>query len=163
MTIKHRPFNSPLESGLRSLYLLDEINLDDVDLQRLVFYDYLLVHSGDVTNGPVSLHPNIPHRSGEWVVRRNIVSQGLDMMFSRQLITKKFTENGICYSSSNLTKPFLNHLKSEYSKNLREYSKWVIDTFGNESEDELKRFMTSHIGEWGAEFKMESILTGENA
>lgn len=52
-----RHFNTPIESGLRLLFVLDEAKGEVFDLQRLVSYDYLLVHSGDVEGGPVSLHP----------------------------------------------------------------------------------------------------------
>ena len=81
-----RPFNTPIESGLRSLIILAEGAPWFYDLQRLVYYDYLLVHSGDVLNGPQSLHPSLPHRSGEILVRRMIVESGLNLMFSKKLI-----------------------------------------------------------------------------
>ena len=47
-----RPFNSPLECGLRTLTLLAASQPSACDLQRLIFYDYLLIHSGDVPGGP---------------------------------------------------------------------------------------------------------------
>ena len=62
-------FNSPLECGLRAVVLLVECSPQELDIQRLVNYDYLLVHSGDI-NGPPSLHPDSPLRSGELLVKR---------------------------------------------------------------------------------------------
>lgn len=75
------PFNSAVECGLRSLVILEQAFPRDYDLQRLVFYDYLLVHSGDA-NGPESIHPATPHRSGEVLVKRQILEQGLLLMIS---------------------------------------------------------------------------------
>ena len=83
----NRPFNLPVETGLRCLYILDAIYPSASDLQRLVYYDYLLVYSGDVENGPPSLHPSIPHRGGGWLVRRQMVETGLNLMFSKELVS----------------------------------------------------------------------------
>ena len=50
----HRLFNTPLECGLRLLFLLNACYPKRGDLQRLISYDYLMVHSGDVGDGPAS-------------------------------------------------------------------------------------------------------------
>lgn len=78
-----RLLNSPIEIGLRLLFALDEANGRSFDLQRLVSYDYLLVHSGDVEDGPASLHPAVPFRGSELLVKREQVQAGLDIMFTR--------------------------------------------------------------------------------
>ena len=80
---RRRPFNTALENGLRSLFILDAIFPAFRDLQRIVYYDYLAVHSSDIINGPTSLHPAVPHRSGEWLVRHKLVLDGLNLMFSK--------------------------------------------------------------------------------
>ena len=68
-----RLFNTPIESGLRMLILLADAAPTGCDLQRLAIYDYLLVHSDDVTGGPPSLHPPSPFRSGELLVRGELL------------------------------------------------------------------------------------------
>ena len=40
-------FNSPIETGLRSLTLLEAGYPSAYDLERLTYYDYLVVHSDD--------------------------------------------------------------------------------------------------------------------
>src|SRR5437879_6232450 len=94
---RSRPFNTSLESGLRSLFILNSVAPNLRDLQRLIYYDYLIVHSSDVPDGPLSLHPPIPHRSGEWLVRRELVQEGLNLMFSKELIIKMYDPCGIIY------------------------------------------------------------------
>jgi len=78
-------YNTPLECGLRCAALLLAAYPTHCDLQRLVQYEYLLVHSGDVPEGPTSLHPAAPHRSGELLVRRALVERGILFMMSRNL------------------------------------------------------------------------------
>src|SRR3979411_2027900 len=79
--ISAAPFNSALETGVRALAVLAEASPRALDLQELVYFDYLIVHSGDA-GGPTSLHPNTPLRNGELLVRRTIIEQGVLLMVS---------------------------------------------------------------------------------
>ncbi len=153
-----RIFNSPMEYGLRMLFLLQAAGGRPADLQRLISYDYLLVHSGDVPDGPSSLHPAVPYRGGELLVRRELVSAGLNCMFSRELITKRFDTSGITFSANSLTAPFLKLLKSPYAAALRDRAAWVIDAFHTMTDAELAGYMTQQVGRWGSEFHRASAI-----
>lgn len=155
---QRRPFNSPLESGLRVLFLLAANSPHRFDLQRLVFIDYLLVHSADPEGGPPSLHAPVPHRAGEWMVRRELLLSGVDLMFAKELLQKHYDGTGILVEATDLTQPFLNHLTSAYASRLRERAEWVCQRFGAYSDDSLSRYMGEHLGRWGAEFKRESVV-----
>ena len=89
-----RLFNTPLECGLRMLFVLNACRPTKVDLQRLITYDYLIVHSGDVAGSPESLHPAVPFRGTEWLVKRDLVRSGLDLMFARELVDKRLETEG---------------------------------------------------------------------
>ena len=147
-----RPFNTPIESGLRLLFALDEAKGEAFDLQRLVSYDYLLVHSGDVEGGPASLHPAVPFRGGELLVKRELVLAGLDAMFAKELLEKKFESTGICYRATALTGAFLKLLVSAYASSLRERATWVVSRFATYTDEMLESYMTANLGRWGAEF-----------
>ena len=153
-----RPFNTPIEAGLRLLFALEEAGSRSFDLQRLVSYDYLLVHSGDVEGGPASLHPAVPFRGSELLVKRELVRSGLDEMFSKELIEKRFEPTGICYRASALTGAFLKLLTSAYASALRIRAEWVVTRFVDYSDAELEKYMTANIGRWGAEFDRLTII-----
>ena len=155
-----RPFNGPMETGLRALFVLDAISPQDRDLQRLVYYDYLLLHSGDVANGPASVHPPIPYRSGEILVRRQLISRGLELMFSKELVVKRMSTAGVTYAASDLCRPFLDYLQTDYARLLRVSGRWIAQTFEGYSDATLGEFMTANLGRWGAEFTRESLLRG---
>jgi hypothetical protein len=160
MTIEaqRRPFNTPLECGLRMLFLLDAIAPALADLQRLISYDYLLVHSSDVQEGPRSLHPAVPFRGSEWLVKRDLLRNGLDMMFSRELLDKRLSSKGIVYARNELTGAFLSLLKTSYARELVERARWVNERFGHMADDELGAFMSENVGRWGAEFERLTAL-----
>jgi hypothetical protein len=153
-----RPFNTPIETGMRLLFVLEQAGGRSFDLQRLVSYDYLLVHSGDVEGGPASLHPAVPFRGGELLVKRELVQAGLDAMFAKELLQKKFEPTGICYRASALTGAFLKLLVSPYAAALHARSQWVVARFGGFSDDALEAYMTENIGRWGAEFDRLAVI-----
>nr|WP_246661629.1 ABC-three component system middle component 2 [Tardiphaga sp. vice304] len=134
------------------LFILNAAKGHPADLQRLVGYDYLILHSGDVADGPESLHPPVPFRGTELLVKRNVIGIGLNQMFSRELLVKSFDISGILYRSTDMTSAFINLLNSEYSKALRERADWLIGRFGRLSDTSLSAFMSDNIGRWGAEF-----------
>jgi len=153
-------FNSPLEIGLRVLYLLNELQPDGCDLQRLVYYDYILVHSSDVPGGPKSIHPSIPHRTAEILVKRELLKKGLALMHSKQLVDSVFDSTGIIYKATELTRPFLGYNKTEYANNLKEISFWLINKFKTYTDEHLSLFIKNNLDVWGGEFSKESILRG---
>lgn len=148
-----RPFNTPLECGFRLLFVLAACRPSRCDLQRLISYDYLLVHSGDVENGPKSLHPAVPERGGEWVVKRDLVQTGMDLMFARELVTKKHSADGIDYLGSEMTAAFIGLLKSPYATEIQKRAEWIVDKFGSQADDDVQAFMTERVGAWGTEFE----------
>jgi hypothetical protein len=156
----NRPFNSPFEVGVRALFVLHAISPIRVDLQRLVFYDYLLVHSGDPGGGPPSANAPVPHRSGEWMVRRELLSAGLNLMFAKELVEKSFRPDGILYGASELTGPFLGYLQSEYAQTVRNAATWLAARFGGISDAALTNYMVENLERWGAEFYLSARSRG---
>lgn len=159
--ISEQLFNTPIESGLRSLFVLTAVSPKECDLQRLVIYDYLLVHSDDVTDGPKSLHPATPLRSGELLVRRTLVAHGLQLLVRKGLVTKNYTKAGIYFSTTQHARKFLDYLTSVYAKRCADISKWIAGRFQPMSDDELREFIYENLGRWGAEFTRESVLWEE--
>lgn len=152
-------FNSPLETGVRSLIILVASYPQSLDLQRLVDFDYLIVHSGDA-NGPESLHPPLPMREGELLVRRKIIESGLSLMMSRRLIDRTISNEGISYEANDFSKPFVDSLSTPYAKSLIERSGWVANAFGHTTADELHNLISSFFDKWTTQFHPPQGLSG---
>lgn len=152
-------FNSALETGVRSLVILSASYPNVLDLQRIVDFDYLVVHSGDV-DGPESLHPPLPMREGELLVRREIIESGLSLMMSRGLITRIAGADGIVYQASDYTKPFVDSLATPYMRSLMKRANWVAATFGNMDTTELHNLINSFFDKWTTQFHPTQGLGG---
>jgi hypothetical protein len=167
MTERHirfvSPFNGPVEIGLRALCVLTTAFPAAYALQRLVVFDYLLVHSDDIEGGPEGLHPRTPHRGGEILVRRGVIQDGLTLYASRGLIERVYSDGGIFFAATEKSADFLDTLSTEYLAGLRDRADWVVDSFGALDDTELESMVGERIGTWGAEFAMESVLWTEEA
>jgi hypothetical protein len=152
-------FNSALETGVRSLVILAANFPAAFDLQRLVDFDYLVVHSGDV-DGPESLHPPLPMREGELLVRRKIIESGLSLMMSRGLITRIAGAQGIVYQASDYAKPFVDSLAAPYMRSLIDRANWVAATFGEMDATELHHLISSFFDKWTTQFHPSQGLGG---
>lgn len=150
----HRPtpFNSPLETGVRSLAILHAAFPAALDLQRLVEMDYLVVHSGDA-EGPESLHAALPLRAGELLVRRGLIEKGLILMMSRGLVQRLPAEEGFTYTAGEAAAPFIGSLRDEYSVKLKDRALWAVQRFANVPTDEVRRFTHQFIARWSSQFE----------
>lgn len=157
------PFNGPVEIGLRALCILTTAFPASYALQRLVIFDYFLVHSDDIEGGPEGLHPQTPHRGGEILVRRGVQQEGLTLYESRGLVKRDYNDGGIFFTATDKSADFLDTLSTEYLKGLRERADWVVNSFGLLDDPELDAMVRDRIGMWGAEFSMESVLWAEEA
>ena len=154
------PFNSALETGVRTLAILVACYPRAHDLGRLVQYDYLTVHSADA-NGPPSLHPPLPLRSGELLVRRGLIESGLRLMMSRSLVRRELQADGLQYGAVESAGAFLDSLKSSYIAALRDRATWVADTFDGLSTEELDAVIKRVFEAWTIEFQpLEEGLQG---
>lgn len=154
-------FNSPLEIGFRTLYILNAIYPTEIDLNRLVIYDYFLLNSGDFPNGPTSLHPPIPHRSAQIIIKPLIMKNALSLMISKDLLDIVFCLDGIKYKSNDLTKKFIELQENEYSSKIFEISKWIKKQFGDYSDEKINLLVENNIPNWGGEFIYESLIREE--
>ena len=150
---EHRPspFNSALEAGIRTLAVLVASYPVAHDLGRLVQYDYLTVHSADA-DGPPSLHPALPLRSGELLVRRGLIESGLRLMVSRALICREVSSEGIAYAAEEAAGAFLDNLRSPYILQLRERAEWVASNFDFLSASGLDSVINHLFKAWTTEF-----------
>lgn len=145
-------FNSPIETGMRALILLAAAYPAQLDLQRILEYDYMMVHTGDV-DGPPSIHPALPLRSGELLVRRQLIERGLMLMISRGLVSRHATQDGFMYQAEDDAGPFLDALTAEYVNDLKNRAEWVVDRFKDVSDQGIRDMLTRIYDQWSREFQ----------
>ena len=145
-------FNSPLETGIRSLVILVAAHPAAFDLERLVEMDYLVVHSGDA-GGPESLHAALPMRAGELLVRRGLIEKGLMLMASRNLVQQIPAEDGFVYVAGDTAAPFISSLTSAYSQKLKERAQWAAVRFSDITTHQIRQITNQLFENWSSQFQ----------
>ena len=149
-------FNSPLETGVRSVVLLNAAAPHAYDLTHLTWLDHLVVHTGDL-DGPPSLHPDIPQRAGELVVRRQIVEEGLRLMSRLHMIERRYTDDGVLYATREEASLFVQLVRSPYGRTLKDRAAWLIDYVTSSDQEFLANLIKEKVGRWTVEFQGEGL------
>ncbi|CAA0151960.1 ABC-three component system middle component 2 [Tenacibaculum maritimum] len=139
MKNKTSPFNNEVESGLRVLFILNEIFPEPLSIEKIIYLDYFTVHSADIDKAQRSIHPPVPYRFGEFYVRRNITQNGINLFLNKNLINIHYSKEGIEYKASEYSSPFIDSLDESYSLKIKDKVSWVIKSFSKHSVKELKK------------------------
>jgi hypothetical protein len=148
-------FNSPLETGVRAVVILDAVFPRGFDVGHLTWCDHLVVHTADI-GGPESLHPDIPQRTGELLVRRRLVEAGVGLMRRLHMIDAEVGDAGIRFRASEESSAFVEALRSEYATQLRQRAAWLATYLKEHSDDHLAELISNRIGRWAVEFQGEA-------
>lgn len=156
------PFNSALETGIRALVVLEAFYPRRCDLLEMTWLDHLVVHTGDLDGQdvPESLHPDLPNRAGELLVRRQLVERSLRMMQQVHLVEVFETLAGIEFCASEEAPSYLDLLQAPYSLALKQRAKWMADRFAGLETAEMRALIESRIGRWTAEFRADETPAG---
>ena len=65
------------------------------------------------------------------------------------------------FAATEGTAAFLDALNATYVKHMRARAEWLASELGELTDDSVLRLAREHVGEWGAEFAMESVLKME--
>lgn len=145
------PLNSPLEVGLRVLFVLQEAFPQHLDLNQLVLLDHSVLHSADL-GGPSSLHPAVPIRAGELGIKREAIEAGLEVIVRSDLAKAGVGDGGIEFWASETTDSFTALLETKYALQLHSRARWVVEHFGTLDEQTLRSALASVAKHWSEEF-----------
>lgn len=150
-------FNGPLETGVRALVLLDAFHPRPCDLTEVTWLDHLVVHTSDLGRSdgsevPSSLHPDLPGRQGELLVRRELIEHSLRLMHRLHLVDVKGSGDGIQYLASEDAPSFLGLLQSPYNRDLKARATWLATRLGDLSTVDIRAEVERQVGRWTAEF-----------
>ncbi len=151
---RHRPriFNTPFETGLRSVVILTACYPAILGLNRLVVFDHLVVHTEDA-GGPPRMHPKDRSRAAAILVRRRLVESGLALMQTRGLVARVVTPDGFRYRAGEEAGSFVDMLSSSYIVALKERAEWLIEHIQPMSDDRLSQLVRTRMDEWEPEFQ----------
>lgn len=144
-------FNSPLEVGIRAVTVLEAVRPLTLDLADLVVLDHAVVHSGDL-GGPPSLHPAVPGRKGELLVRRALVEDSLGLMRRFHMVLICASDDGIEYRASDEAAAYVELLESGYSMRLKTAADWIAREVASKGKSEFLSELRLKLDTWTTAF-----------
>jgi hypothetical protein len=145
-------FNSPVETSLRTLIVLEAMYPRPCRLSELTWFDHAVVHTNDL-GGPPSLHPDLDSSVGELLVRRKLIEEALNLLQQLHLVEACYDEQGVTYLPGEESPALVELLSSPYNQRLRECAEWVANNFRELRSDEIEDVFADRVGRWTAEFQ----------
>ncbi|MBU2360489.1 MAG: threonine transporter [Alphaproteobacteria bacterium] len=154
-------FNSAFETGIRALCALSAGCPNEYDIQQLLAFDHIIVHSSDMPGGPSSLHPQVQQRNGELLVRRPLIQKGLALMEAKGLVVTRISKAQILYASTDLAPVFLDSLANQYLRELTDRADWAVSTFSEMGPMTFFNVFSVAFDRWSMEFQIADVKLGQ--
>ncbi|RYE37033.1 MAG: hypothetical protein EOP48_29145 [Sphingobacteriales bacterium] len=155
-------YSSDVEISLRLMAILQYYPDSPISIERLVAYDYLILHGNDIFPELESLHPKSPNSSNEFMIKRELLKRGLHLLISKELISVNISKKGINYQGGLLTAKFCEKLNSAYSEKLYQAVLSVLNICAIYSDEELEKRIKSNLVTQDTIFKNESVFLNYN-
>lgn len=150
-------YNTSYEVSVRVLILLN-FTSGPIDLQRIIYYDYLMLHYGDVDEDYESIHPANPFHTTELYIRRELIQSALDLICKKGLTNIILSNDGFLYEISSLGRNFIKCFENDYFAKLIKYAQLVTNRFDNFSVNDINEFININVGKWKDEFENEILF-----
>jgi hypothetical protein len=149
------PFNGPLETGVRAVFVLHAHFPRRMDINRLTAMDYLVIRTSLLPDGPRDLHPSTPIVSPVTQIRRKSVQSAVALMMSRGLVDQVIDKNGVFFEAGDNSEFFVNALQTPYLLQLRERARWLAYYFQEYTDEGFDKLMGDLLTNWVSEFQDE--------
>lgn len=148
-------FNGVLETGMRSVVVLNEFSPMQIDREQLGLLDYFVVHSSQA-GGPEDMHPTNTSSFTEYHVRRRRIDDGIKMLIRIRLIeVVADPSRGVCFRAGDDAPGFVDLLNSQYNRDLVDRARWL-----RARHDEDSGFLAGlrqKIARWAVEFQQREV------
>ncbi|MGB3501047.1 MAG: ABC-three component system middle component 2 [Mesorhizobium sp.] len=118
-------FNGVLETGMRSVVVLNAFSPIQLDREELSLLDYFIVHSSQA-GGPEDIHPTKESSFSEYHVRRRRIDDGIKMLIRIRLVdVVPDPDRGLCFRAGDDAPGFVDLLRSSYNRDLVHRALWL--------------------------------------
>ena len=149
------------ETALRiSLLLL--IVKKEMSLERITCYDFMTSYLNDYNCKQENLEAISPFEKEEFIIKSEIVTNSLKFLLSYNLISVSYNETGIYYKSNDMSKYFVDLLKSLYKSKIIKQVLWLENNYSNYSDIELENLITNVLNSKSPTFIQYGLIDKEH-
>ena len=130
-------FNTPFETGLRSLLILHVTKSTGMTIDRIVAYDFITIYGKDFGVSEANLHGDNSLNFSELSTKRSVCSEGVKSFVLSGLIGINRMQNGFLYKLTSVGKKYVEAMESDYKDQYVEIVKSVHKKYGRKTDANL--------------------------
>ena len=127
-------FNTPFETALRVLLLLNTEAREDFSINMIAAIDFASLYGKSFEFSRENLHGDNLFKFSEFATRKELATDGITLLVRRGLVEAKTTKQGFLYSISQKGKELAGKLDTKYAQDYREQIELALQHFSDDSE-----------------------------
>jgi len=150
-----------VETALRITLLLLTAK-KEMSIERITCFDFMVSYLNDYNSTQENLEAISPFEKEEFFVKSEIVMNSLKFLLSYNLISVSYNETGIYYKSNDMSKYFVDLLKSLYKSKIIKQVLWLENNYSNYSDIELENLITNVLNSKSPTFIQYGLIDKEH-
>lgn len=150
-----------IETALRISLLLLTVK-KEMSLERITCYDFMTSYLNDYNSKQENLEAISPFEKEEFIIKSEIVMNSLKFLLSYNLVSVSYNETGIYYKSNDMSKYFVDLLKSSYKSKIIKQVLWLENNYSDYSDIELENLITNVLNSKSPTFIWYGLIDKEH-
>jgi len=130
-------FNTPFETALRTVILLQTERRADFSINMIAAIDFVSLYGQSFHTSDNNLHGDNLFKFAEFATRKELTREAVNLLVKRGLITAKATKDGFLFSIAEQGREFAQSLDTRYADSYRREVNCVLDKYAGYSEQEI--------------------------
>lgn len=127
-------FNTPFETALRILLLLETKSRTDFTINMIAAIDFAALYGKSFEFSDQNLHGDNLFKFSEFATRKELAGHGIKYLVQKGMVDVSSTKTGFVYSISDRGKELSTQLDTKYASDYREQVELALQHFSNDSE-----------------------------
>ena len=130
-------FNTPFETALRVLLLLETGARTDFSINMIAALDFAALYGRSFGFSEENLHGDNLFKFSEFATRKELTNAGITFLVQRGFVDITPTKNGFVYRVSPSGQKFASRLNTKYAKEYKEQIRLALRHFSSDSEQTI--------------------------
>lgn len=144
MMMMNNLFNSPFETALRVLLIMEQSQDTFYSTDMLAAIDFMSVYALDFGIADINLHGDSLFKFSEFATRRGLAKEAIKNIVLKGLISIETTNKGFQYQINQSGIDYAHKLESSYANSYREIVTKTISYIKNQPEQKVLGIINEH-------------------
>lgn len=134
-------FNSPFETGLRIILILNYVYPESCSIEKLTAYDFITLYGSDFGISPDNLQNDNLFRYSELTTKRENIKKSLRSFTAEGYVAVRSTVSGFSYIITKVGQDFCKELNNGYATTYSNYLSEAVSKYSQLTERKLMQLI----------------------